>query len=365
MRLADYLFPVSSGVYKNKLPFEAYIDDFPDLEGLEWCLIGYQLNNTEIVDQLRIALLEFSDFSDFENFADLGNFVSGSPSREVDEQFAELLFELSKLGLTVLVVADDKVEIAKPSIEALEQHHQPFGICEINQSINGIADFQFGETNTWLNSHLQREDTWLVEYALLGYQSYYVQKEALEEMRRIGFEALRLGQFRMNTEEGEVLMRASDAALFNIRALNNVGDNLLKEAYPNGFGGDEACLISRYAGACSKLRYYAISGMEQLNGCGARLIAQMIWYFAEGVRLRCPEFPLERGRQYATYNTHIEGHSESLRFVKSLSSNRWWLLCENENVDPVAVPCTYRDYEIAAAGEIPDRWVLAQARLSG
>lgn len=58
---------------------------------------------------------------------------------------------------------------------------------------------------------------------------------------------------------------------------------------PNGFYGEEICAISRYAGISDKVSSFGIyeyNSKHDSNYQTAHLIAQMIWYFIEGVNYR-------------------------------------------------------------------------------
>ena len=53
------------------------------------------------------------------------------------------------------------------------------------------------------------------------------------------------------------------------------------------------------------------------------LIAQMIWYFIEGVNCRVKDDEFTNENNYIKYNVLIEG--EELIFYKSKKTGRWWI----------------------------------------
>ena len=46
-------------------------------------------------------------------------------------------------------------------------------------------------------------------------------------------------------------------------------------------------------------------------------------------------------------------------FYKSELSSKWWMEINEENI----LPCSFKDYEAAVGGELPDRWITANYRL--
>ena len=57
---------------------------------------------------------------------------------------------------------------------------------------------------------------------------------------------------------------------------------------PNGFDGKEICSLSRYAGISNKVSSFGIYEYKSSNEdeLTENLIAQIIWYFIEGVNCR-------------------------------------------------------------------------------
>ena len=143
-------------------------------------------------------------------------------------------------------------------------------------------------------------------------------------------------------------------------------------ATPNGFYGEAACQICRYAGMNDKLSsigFYEFNPAFDQNGQTAMLLAQMVWYFIDGYYNRKKEFPMLPKSQYITYRANLKDGSHELVFVKSKKSDRWWMqvpyptgLSKNERYH--LVPCRYEDYLIANSGEMPDLWWRTYQKLS-
>jgi hypothetical protein len=54
-------------------------------------------------------------------------------------------------------------------------------------------------------------------------------------------------------------------------------------------------------------------------------------------------------------------------FYKSKRSEKWWMEIPKQDTDKfdraTIIPCSYQDYQMAQAGEVPDRWINAQIKL--
>ena len=96
---------------------------------------------------------------------------------------------------------------------------------------------------------------------------------------------------------------------------------------PNGFDGEEACQISRYAGISDKISSFGIFEYNQEidnRNQGSQLIAQMIWYFLEGFKSRKHELNPNIDNCIKYMVAFDDGDTE-IAFFKSKSSGRWWM----------------------------------------
>ena len=142
-------------------------------------------------------------------------------------------------------------------------------------------------------------------------------------------------------------------------------------ASPNGFYGEDACQICRYAGMNDKLSsigFYEFNPAFDQNGQTALLLAQMIWYFIEGYYQRKKDIPLQPKSQYLIYRTSLKEDGHELLFVKSKKTDRWWMQVaypstSSKNERYHLVPCSYDDYQLAVNGEMPNLWWRTQQKL--
>jgi hypothetical protein len=98
------------------------------------------------------------------------------------------------------------------------------------------------------------------------------------------------------------------------------------------------------------------------------LLAQIVWYFFEGLNLRYSERPTLNDDNYVKYTVTTD--IDALTFYKSLVTNRWWLEVQPSTLDlpnmddryPFVIACDEEDYQMACANELPHRYILAQRR---
>jgi hypothetical protein len=98
------------------------------------------------------------------------------------------------------------------------------------------------------------------------------------------------------------------------------------------------------------------------------LIAQIIWYFIEGVNYRSNEYPFGTKENYLKYIVPLE--SEELVFYKSNKTGRWWIEINffagqhNKLKKNTLLSCSHDEYLAACNNEIPERWWKAQRKNS-
>ena len=91
---------------------------------------------------------------------------------------------------------------------------------------------------------------------------------------------------------------------------------------PNGFNGKEICSLSRYSGISDKVSLLGIFNHNSKKEESV-LIAQIIWYFIEGIHFRSNEYPFGTKNNYSKYIVPFE--EEDIIFYKSDKTDRWWI----------------------------------------
>ena len=164
-------------------------------------------------------------------------------------------------------------------------------------------------------------------------------------------------------------MRDADIVSIDIGSIKQSDAPANNNASPNGFYGEEICAISRYAGISDKVSSFGIyeyNSKFDNNHQTAHLIAQMVWYFIEGVNFRAKDYPFCTKKSYQKFIVLVE-NDNPINFYKSDKSGRWWMeiniSTNNKYKRHALIPCTYQDYLEAIEQKIPERWYKALRKL--
>jgi arginase family enzyme len=218
-----------------------------------------------------------------------------------------------------------------------------------------------------------RKDTPLqksLHFCNIGYQSYYVPQQDLDDFSDKHFEAYRLGEVRQGNLHGiEPVIRDSDMLAISMDVVKHADAPAASIASPNGFTGEEICQLVFFAGLshkCQSLGIFDMIPQNDLQDITAKLAAQMVWYFIEGVKKRNIDNPKDHAHNFKKYLIYFDQLHHNLCFYKNIQTERWWMEVpsisnENENL---MISCTSEDYTKAAEQEIPDRWWKTYQRIN-
>ena len=317
---------------------------------------GYALNGHEAANAVRGALYSLYYWHTQVSIVDLGNVKLG---QTIQDSYAAL-----RTVIAELLLQNKKVVIMGGSHDlSLAQYH---AYTSIPTLVNAVvvdakidldlearlpADHFLEELFTGLPNHLNH-------YAHIGFQSYFMHPHMLETIDKLRFDCYRLGKVREDIEEMEPAIRDSHMMSFDISAIQNAQApaNLIT---PNGFNGEEACILMQYAGMSWKTSTIGLFGYQaelDNNGLTAIQMAQMIWYVIDGIQKGKKESPLSDAERFKEF--HIAFSDIETNFLQSKTTGRWWMQTHNNQW----APCSYKDYLVASNNEIPERWLRALER---
>ena len=139
---------------------------------------------------------------------------------------------------------------------------------------------------------------------------------------------------------------------------------------PNGFYGEEACQIAKYAGISDKVSSFGLYDLNpkfDRHNQTTHLAAQIIWHFIEGFYQRKKDYPFTDIDNYQKFIVHLVKINHDLIFYKSNKTDRWWLeihFIKSLVNKKLIVACSYEDYQMACNHEIPDRWWKIYQKIS-
>lgn len=296
----------------------------------------------------------------FENLevADLGNLVE--PAREKDRQFAlsEAMGELLESGIKVLIIGHNPSYIFG-HYKGYRQLGEKVEIVKVSPDI----DLDEGSP---LHHLLLEKPSYLFNIDFLATQAYYISNTTSAFLEKMHFENHRLGNVRAYIEETEPILRSAHMMLFDMNAIraSDAPGTVLES--PNGLYAEEAARIARYAGISNTLssaQFYGLSDTITEKRTYV-LLAQMAWYFLEGVTSRFNDHPSPNHSDFIIYRHRLQSTGHELIFYKSRKSNRWWMEIPHPyEKQSFFIGCSYRDYQMVSEDEMPDRWWRAYQRL--
>ena len=324
----------------------------------------------ESPDYVREHLYElYSDSNS--NIIDLGNIKQGETLQDTLYALSEMVQELVKKDIIPIVIGGSQ-ELTVGIYKAYEKLEQVVNLTTVDRKI----DFKLvNETNnnSYLKDIILSQPNYLFNYANLGSQSYYLNPDNVKLMEKLYFDNTRLGDLQRDITLAEPTLRNTHILSFDLNSIRQSEIPGTSFASPNGFFGNEACQISRYAGMSDKMSvvgFFEMTPEYDVQGHTAHLVAQMIWFFMEGFELRKSETPLSNNKNYINYKVVLSAAEEDLIFIKSLKSDRWWMKIpypptKKQKYDRHhLVPCSYQDYQTAIKDEMPDIWIKTYNKIN-
>ncbi|RPE13674.1 arginase [Chitinophaga lutea] len=372
--LQDFLRPVSKTQINDDEPYEhlqigssidVYEEDnIPDLDAADIVLLGagetrgngLPNGRTDAPDVVRREFYRLFHWHQDVRLADAGNLLSGRSLNDAYAAYKSVVTELIDAGKTVIILGGSHdLTYAQYQAYAMKKY-----IIEVTVA-DALIDLQETEVRSqnFLLNMFMEQPNYIRHYNHIGFQSYFVQPRMLETLDKLRFDCYRLGKVRENIEEIEPVLRNTDLFSVDINMIKHT-DAPASSLSPNGFSGEEACALSRYAGMSSQLSTYGIYGYnpdKDRDNLTAKQIAQMLWYFMDGRSVKNKEAQLIHRESFLEF--HIAFTDIDTIFLKSKKTGRWWMQLPDKNF----VPCAYSDYLLASNNEIPERWLRSQERL--
>jgi len=374
LRLANVvkLFNQPDAEYGEKI-------DFSNMDQFDIAIVGipedrgtlYNHGTSEAPDEVRKYF--YSLFSHWKNLRmiDMGNIKRGNTTEDTYFAVKEVISSLLRKDVVPIIIGGSQ-DLTFANYLAYEEIGKIINITAVDSVYDLGHDNQDLNARSWLSQIILHQPNFLFNFTNIGYQTYFVNKESVQLMKDLFFDVHRLGDVRANLEESEPMIRNADILSFDISAIRQSDAPGNFKAGPNGFTGEEACQLARYAGMSDKLSsigLYEVNPKFDNRGQTAHLVGQMIWYFVDGFMNRRDDLPHIAADDYIKFTVTPEGYDEDLVFLKSKKSGRWWMVLKSENKENTKyrphqfVPCSYADYQTALNNDIPDRWWKVQQKL--
>jgi arginase family enzyme len=350
-------------------------EGFPDLKNVKIAIFGVQEDRNsednfgcgENLHFIRKKLYQLFPGDWQTEIADLGNVLKGNAVTDTYFAVSEIITDLLKKNIIPIIIGGGQ-DITYINYRAYDALEQTVNVTAVDSRFDlGNLDAEL-TSQSYLSKIIMQEPNNLFNYSNVGYQTYFNSQEEIQLLDNLFFDTYRLGKAK-ELENIEPAFRNADIVSIDIGAVRQSEAPANNNASPNGFYGEEICAISRYAGISDKVSSFGIyeyNSQYDNNYQTANLIAQMIWYFIEGVNFRVKDYPFSGKENYQKFTVILED-DDSLVFYKSNKTGRWWIeiniLSDNKYKRHALIPCTYQDYKEATKQIIPERWYKAMSKM--
>lgn len=369
--LLEFISEGSAQALGHKTDFHAD-GRFPELENAKIAIIGVlddrgsgnKREHHVHLNYIRKELYSLFPGNWDKPVVDLGNIPAGNSQQDTYFALRSIVEELVKNKILPVVIGGSQ-DLSYAMYRAYDKLEQMVNFV----SIDGKFDFGKQDEELSAASYLTRmivdEPNNLFNYSNLGYQTYYNSQEEIDLVEKLYFDAYRLGEVCGNPVIAEPVFRDADIVSVDMTAVKSSDSGNIVKFIPNGFDGKEICTLARYAGISDKVTAFGVFNHEDSRQ-EAALVAQIVWYFIEGVHYRSNEYPFGSKEHYIKYIVPTE--DEELVFYKSDKTDRWWIEVpfvsnlSNKLKRNTLLPCNYQDYISACNNEYPERLWKAQRK---
>ena len=363
------LLVTASGKLGSSLKVHTENKAFPDLEGVKIAFFGVledRLNEERNgepfdFDGIRREFYNLYPGNWHLQMADLGDIQRGETVEDTFFAVQSAVNSCLKKGIIPLLLGGSE-DIVYAQYRAYDGVEQMVNLVNIDSRFDlGDADKPISN-RSYVGRIVVTKPYNLFNYSNLGYQTYFNSQDEIELMDRLFFDAYRLGEVTGDITVVEPVMRDANLVGLDLGAVSGGAFGNYRLRSPNGFDGREVCALARYAGISDKVSSFGIyEYSSEFNFPASNmLVAQILWYFTEGVNFRKNENTISAKKEFIRYQVPIE--EEVLVFYKSPVSGRWWIEipfispANNKLKRHTLLPCTQGDYLDACNQIIPERW---------
>ena len=380
----DFLSPVNDELLEETRPLNAQTigaqiklhterSGIPELEGVHVAIFGVRENRRALrrdevpeFSELRRSFYELYPGNWRLNLADLGDINAGATAEDTYFAVQNLVENLIKQDIIPVILGGSQ-DLVYAQYRAYDNLDQMVNLVNIDRKFD-LGDAEKMISNESFVGKIVVDQPYnLFNYSTVGYQTYFNSQEEIELMERLFFEAYRLGEVASDLSLMEPIFRSANLVSLDLGAIDSTSLNSSYFSSPNGFNGREICGLARYAGISDKVSSFGVYEYQnRLGSLSNTLVAQIIWYFIEGVNYRTNENTISAKNEFIRYQVPID--DEILVFFKSPVSGRWWIeipFLSNMNTKlkrHTLLPCSEEDYLEACNQVIPERWYKAKRK---
>lgn len=356
----------------RKIKIHSEQHGIPDLDGVNVAILGVLENRNDVdyigeefqLNEIRKSFYSLFPGSWNTTVADLGDIEKGESVEDTYFALKEAIGILVKKKIIPVIIGGSQ-DLTYANYRAYDS------LIPMVNVVNVDAQFNLGDStkpiknNSFVGKIILDKPYNLFNYANIGYQTYFNSQEEIDLMDSLYFELYRLGEVSKDITSVEPALRDAHIVSVDLNAVKASEVSIRQRFSPNGLDGKEICAIARYAGISNKVSSFGIYEYKPSKDdeMTSMLVAQMLWYFIEGVNYRVKDDDFSDDSSYQKFTTLTEDHE--LVFYKSNKTGRWWIeipfLSEvnNKLKKHTLLPCMHQDYLDACNNKVPERWYKA------
>jgi arginase family enzyme len=363
---------LSTQALGRKLKIHSKQQGVPDLKDVKIAIVGVLENRNDvnyIGEEISLSEIRKSFYALFPGnwhttLADLGDIQMGESVEDTYFALQTTISILIEKNIIPIIIGGSQ-DLTYANYRAYDT------MAPMVNIVNVDCNFDLGDSakpiknNSFLGKIILEQPYNLFNYSTLGYQTYFNPQEEIDLMDKLYFEAYRLGEVTKNISLAEPVMRDANIVSIDLKSVRSAEVSTKQKYSPNGFDGKEICAIARYAGISNKVSSFGVYeySPSKDDDATSMLLAQILWYFIEGVNCRVKDDNFEDENSYQKFIVLVE--DEELTFFKSNKTGRWWIEIpflpniDNKLKRHTLLPCMHEDYKAACNGNIPERWYKA------
>ena len=366
---------ISSLILGNKISVHTKENGVPNIEKIDIAIIGVPENRNDISyigEEINLSEIRKSFYTLYPGnwsikIADFGDLAPGESIEDTYQNLTSLVSYFVKNNIIPLIIGGSQ-DLTYANYRAYDDFKNTINIVNVDSNFDLGDSSKPIKNNSYLGKIILEEPHNLFNYTTIGYQTYYNSQIEIDLMEKLYFEAYRLGEVCNNINSVEPVMRDADIVTIDLRSIKSSELSSRQKLSPNGFDGKEICSISRYAGISNKVSSFGIFEYKSSNEdeITEMLIAQILWYFIEGVNCRIIDDDFKNISNFQKFSVIVQKYE--LVFYRNVKTSRWWIEIPNSSKKDTKLkqhsllPCTHDDYKNANEGIIPERWYKAHKK---
>ena len=349
---------ISSLILGNKVSVHTKENGIPEIDKIDIAIVGVPENRNDINyigEDINLSEIRKSFYSLYPGnwsikIGDFGDLTPGESVEDTYDNLSSIISYFIKNDIIPVVIGGSQ-DLTYANYRAYDEFKKTINIANVDSNFDLGDSNKPIKNNSYLGKIILEEPHNLFNYTTIGYQTYYNSQIEIDLMEKLYFEAYRLGEVCNNITSVEPVMRDADIVTIDLRCIKSSELSSRQKLSPNGFDGKEICSISRYAGISNKVSSFGIYEYRSSNEdeITEMLIAQILWYFIEGVDCRIIDNDFKNISNFQKFTVVVEKYE--LIFYKSIKTSRWWIEIPNSSKkntklkEYTLLPCTHEDYQ--------------------